>query len=390
MKIVLLTNILTPYRKAFYSEMERQSRKMDMDFRVLVTSETESNRMWDYDDFRLECAELLEKRVLFGRTDQLYISTNLKKRLNELQPDILVMAGSYTFLPVWQALHWAKRKKCAPFFWSESHLNEKRDYNKAIYCIRETIRHIFYTKFSKGGFWYPGEKAYQLIVKYAGPNVKYIQVPNLIDNRKFLKYLDSLTASKGNLREKYGLSQDKQIFFTSARLSAVKGLLPFIESLALLEESNQIQIAVAGNGELKEKLQEIALERDIDLCLLGYRNEEEIVELQYCADVFFMPSISDPNPLSCIEALWCNKPLLVSEHVGNYPETIRPGINGYVFSYEKKGDLQEKVKALLEKDEDWYYNAGICSRKIAEEYFEIGKMTAKVLQELRAWEKTNP
>ena len=38
-----------------------------------------------------------------------------------------------------------------------------------------------------------------------------------------------------------------------------------------------------------------------------------------------LPSLSDPNPLSCIEACWSANPLIVSEHVGNNPEIITEG-----------------------------------------------------------------
>ena len=48
MNIVLLTNILNPYRKAFYDELAKQCDEMGHAFHVLVMSEKEYNREWKY------------------------------------------------------------------------------------------------------------------------------------------------------------------------------------------------------------------------------------------------------------------------------------------------------------------------------------------------------
>ena len=148
-RIVLLTNTLAPYRHAFYTELVSQAQKENIDFKILVMVENESFRMWKYDDFQQDYAELLKSKVLFGKTDSLYINTNLKCRLDELKPDLLILSGGYPLLPVWQALFWARHKQCKLFFWSESHLNEIREYSPFTYWIRERIRHIFYMKFKK-------------------------------------------------------------------------------------------------------------------------------------------------------------------------------------------------------------------------------------------------
>ena len=116
---------------------------------------------------------------------------------------------------------------------------------------------------------------------------------------------------------------------------------------------------------------------------MGYRNTDEIAELYVAADVLLLPSLSDPNPLSCIEALWCGKAMLVSKHVGNYPEVICEGINGYTFSYDSENDALEKFESFLDKDEEWYSGACKKSIEIAEEKFELQKSTINILTEMK-------
>ena len=52
MRIVLYTNILTPYRKYFFDTLFEQCRQKNIQFTVLVMAETESNRLWRYEEYQ--------------------------------------------------------------------------------------------------------------------------------------------------------------------------------------------------------------------------------------------------------------------------------------------------------------------------------------------------
>ncbi|MEY8521454.1 glycosyltransferase family 4 protein [Lachnospiraceae bacterium 38-10] len=380
-KVVLLTNILPPYRSVFYEYMYQRGKNKGIDFKVLLMSDTENGRNWKYEEYKGGYSRLLQKKVFFGKEDLLYINTDLSKCLTEISPDILVLAGSYTLLPVWQAKRWgAKNKKCQVYFWSESHLDETRNYNKWKYCIREYVRKNFYKKMD--GFWYPGEKAKELIRKYAKEKAKYICVPNLVENLKYIRLAEQCDGHAEELRKKYGISLDKKIFFAPMRLIKVKGLLPFLELVEKVENKNKMQIVIAGEGELEEKIRSSSVEKDIDIKLLGYKNSNEVAELFFCSDVFFMPSISDANPLSCIEALWCKKVMLVSRHVGNALEVVVEDKNGYIFSYEKPEEAVGYIEALLMKSQEWYEAAEKISAGIAQEKFDVIENTDRILEDM--------
>lgn len=380
MNIVLLTNILNPYRKAFYDELAKQCNEMGHAFHVLVMSEGEYNREWHYEDYKGDYSILLKCKAFRIKHLPLYWNPDLKKRLKEINPDIVVMAGGYMLPSVWKASRYKKKIGYKTYFWSESHLDERRSYNSFLLKIREGIRKAFYKKFD--GFWYPGEKALQLIQKYAKMDAAYYHIPNLIDNQKFQEKLEKQKFSKEEIKQKYGLSQDKVILFAPMRLNWVKGLEPFMEIVSRCKNREHIQLAVAGNGELEEKLCKKAEELSVDLELLGYHEEKDIIELYYGADAFFMSSLSDPSPLTCVEALWCGKPLFVSEYVGNYPEVIKQGKNGYMYRY---GDEQEAVKLLdtfVSASDDWKEKASEISLQIAKDRFDLHQVTKRLLSEM--------
>ena len=213
-KIVLLTNILSPYRRAFYKAMYENGKDLGIDFVVLLMNDTESDRNWDFDSYSLCNTILLSKRVFLGKKDSLYINTDLVEKLDILKPDILVLAGSYTFFPCWQALKWQKKhKEVKLFFWSESHLDEVRKNSKLKLFFRESIRLNFYSRME--GFWYPGINAKELISKYASQSATYINVPNLIENDLYYKVYEknSGVAARAELRKKYGIDPNKKVFF---------------------------------------------------------------------------------------------------------------------------------------------------------------------------------
>lgn len=122
---------------------------------------------------------------------------------------------------------------------------------------------------------------------------------------------------------------------------------------------------MAGDGELRNDIEKISKNSNIDVSILNYLSQEEVAQLYCVVDFFLMPSLSDPNPLTCIEALWSGLPLLVSNHVGNYPEVVKEDKNGFVFNYDKRDELYNILDSILLKNEEWYKEAKEYSYNLA-------------------------
>ena len=59
-----------------------------------------------------------------------------------------------------------------------------------------------------------------------------------------------------------------------------------------------------------------------------WRSHEEMVEFYRSLDVYLCASRNDGTPNPCLEAASCGIPV-VTTYVGNMPELIKPGVNGY-------------------------------------------------------------
>lgn len=382
MKIVIYTNILTPYRKYFYDLLSEECKKNGDEFYVYVMSPTEPGRNWFYDDLKMEYTVLLENKTITKSNISIHINKNLKSKLIKLKPDLVICAGSYLCPGVWQVLSLRKKLQFKCMFWSESHLAEQRNYSRTKLVVRDTIRKQFYSKFD--GFLFAGKKSKEFIEKYCKNSKKMIFCPNIINNKVFNKAVNYNIDDLKRIKNKYDIKDEKLNFICPARLISVKGIEEFLESISNYKFKNQICIYLAGDGDRKDNIKQIADKNCLDVRFLGYKNQDEVIELYAACDFFLMPSLSDANPLTCVEALWAGKPLLVSNHVGNYPEAISEGNNGYVFSYEDSKGLDEILNMIIGKKYDWYANAKNVSLKIAESTYNPEKSVERILKE---WKK---
>lgn len=169
-----------------------------------------------------------------------------------------------------------------------------------------------------------------------------------------------------------------------ARLSPVKGIDKIIPILAKTNCANKITLLIAGDGELKNKIINIVVEEKIDVRLLGFQEQQSVVELYSIADVFILPSMSDPNPLTCIEALWAGLPLFISEHCGNYPEVVKQGCNGFVFSYNDINGIVNSLNQLINYSKENYLKARETSLQIANEHYNSKKIVKEIIDHCHA------
>lgn len=159
----------------------------------------------------------------------------------------------------------------------------------------------------------------------------------------------------------------------------MKGIIEFLEILKKCKRGQEAIVLIAGDEELKESIEKNAHKNRMDVRLFGQKSQY----LYAAADIFLLTSLSDPNPLTCIEALWSGLPMFISEHCGNYPEVVKQGENGYVFSYKDKEMAAEMLESIISSSADWRRKAGEISLSIAENMYQSEKAVKRVASEMR-------
>lgn len=377
--IVLITNEINPYRKSFYDKIYDYCCSIDVMFTVLLMTKVEHGYNWNYEEVKSDYAILMQGRHFTGPIVN-HLNIEVIKYLKKIRPDIVVMAGSYFFYTNWLAIALKNKLHYPIYFWSETHFHESRNYSSWKLKIREIFRQFIYKKFE--GFWYSGKLSREMIEHYANKGVKYHFVPNLIDNKIYFSTTQKLRKERENLRIKWKIPNDNIVFITPARLSWVKGIHTFVELFKHVDGISKVTMLIPGTGPDKKMIEDAIKRTSLDVRLLGYQQQNIVMELYAISDFFVLPSLSDPNPLTCIEALWCGLPLLVSKHVGNYPEVIENGLNGYVFDYNNPSEAINIATKLLHSSSEWRQKASKTSLQIALKYYDPEKVIKRLIDDL--------
>lgn len=379
MRLVLLTNILTPFRIHFYDLLYEECQRQGIEFSVLVMAAREPGRVWEYETFQRQYTTLLKGILIRKFNIDWIFNTNVSSTLQALRPDIVVCAGSYLNPSVWQALRLAKTHPYKILFWSESHLKEQRNYGTVKLALREKVRHGVLNQFD--GFWFAGQLSRKFLERYISGPKEYIFVPNLVENNKYYCATKYSQAEKNEIKRKLRIPTAKKVLLCPARLSPEKGHLEFLRLVSKTQQKANFVLLVSGEGPLREDIQQTAEQENLDVRLLGFQDQDTMVGLYAIADLFVLPSLSDPNPLTCIEACWAGKPLLVSEHVGNNPELVQEGRNGVVFSYQNQEAAVKKIESLMEWSPEQLHDAGQISLKIAKQCYNSERAVHRIVIE---------
>ncbi|WDF68993.1 glycosyltransferase family 4 protein [Sphingobacterium oryzagri] len=378
--IVLVTNHLTPYRRKFYDDFYEACRDIGITFTVLLMTKREPKRNWDYDSLRVNYAVLMKDiHITFPINNHLNLEVN--KQLEKLNPDLVLMAGSYMYLTNWLVLFKKAKRNYPVIYWNEAHFEEKRDYGFTILKVRDLIRNTIFPRFD--GFWFSGSLSKKFVNYYGRKEAKNYLLPNFVDNDLYTQTRSRSKEDRITIRKNLNIPIESKIAFIPARLSKEKGIDLFLRILKECKLPNNLVFLIAGTGDYEDVIADAINNFDVDARLLGFQKQPQMLDLYSIADFFVLPSLSDPNPLTCIEALWCGLPLLVTVHVGNNPEVISEGVNGYVIDYSQKDASTLKIEQFFNANNDWLETAAKTSVSIAEHYYDPKLRIPQVLKQMK-------
>jgi glycosyltransferase involved in cell wall biosynthesis len=378
-KIVLVTNHLTPYRRKFYDDFFLACKKKDIEFSVLLMTKREPRRNWDYENLKVDYAYLM-KGNHYSFPINNHLNLEVVGKLKEIKPDVILMAGSYMYYTNWLVLLNKKKINAPIIYWNEAHFNEKRDYNKLTIKIRDHFRNVIFNRFD--GYWYSGQMSKNFVNHYSNKSVKLYFLPNFIDNEIYQSGSIKNETEIIEIKSRFNIPLVNTVIIIPARLSLVKGIHLFIDLLGKVDNNKNITVLIPGTGEYEDVIADKISRSGLDIRLLGFQEQKVMVELYAVTKIFMLPSLSDPNPLTCIEALWCKLPLFISNHVGNYPEVVKEGVNGYVFDYSKSEEALIKLNEILSADEDWHKKASDASLEIAKTIYKSELVIQNIINEM--------
>lgn len=187
--------------------------------------------------------------------------------------------------------------------------------------------------------------------------------------------LSRYVVREGNndVKAELGISAGQRVIGTVGNLFAVKGQTYLLKACKTVAgEFPTFVLLIAGEGDQLDLLREEASVLGIsgNVKFLGFR--DDVPSLLQAMDVFVLPSLSEGLPLSVLEALALEKPI-VATNVGGVPEIMEDGVTGYLVPPRNPDVLSEKIRLVL-RNPDMAAELGRAGRKRVEKAFSLKQM----------------
>ena len=182
------------------------------------------------------------------------------------------------------------------------------------------------------------------------------------------------------MRKKYGLEGITVMF--AGTVTPRKGVMQLIRAAEILNLGKHVLFLIVGNLDLDrkyaQKVMEYAKSKGINAKFTGFVPYEDLKALYSACDIFVLPSLEEGHGIVLTEAMASGKPLIGS-NVGGITMQIKDGWNGFLVKPRNERQLAERIKYLVENEEE-RRKMGRNSRKLAEEEFDWAKITEKYLK----------
>ena len=344
MSLVVLTNIPTPYRTAFFDALAEEAARAGKRFHVLYCAKTEPGRHWPYDPSKMKHAHTVLRGFHPSLTGiQAHLNPGVLAELNLLKPDTLLLAGSWntpTMLIAGLNIYSPAPRR---FFWSEGHADAVLHKTGLIAWLRRRVCRTF------DGFAVPNAKSAEWALAQAGGPRPIVTLPNAIDAKFFARTSAGVRADS---RRALGLEAEGRVLVQVSALTARKGIVELAEKFLTLSEAERrgAKLLFVGEGDRRAALESLAAKSGDAIRVLGQLSPEEVRQVLFAADAFVLNTRLDPNPLSAIEASAAGLPIVMSAAAGNITEIVEAPDAGFVI--RDPADPTEALRAVLAASDD--------------------------------------
>jgi glycosyltransferase involved in cell wall biosynthesis len=327
-RVTILTNTPSPYRLPF---LQILSHKCDL--LVVFEQEREPNRQWAVPDdlgFKHTYAAgitipYLRKRPDGLPADQRYFQFRYGVFLKLLRSKpALVISAECGFRSLQAALYcWMT--KTPLILWSEGTPHT----DGWMGGLKRRIRRFLVARSSR--FWVCGIESAELIRQDGGVDGNIDKGINGVDTRWFSEEVRRRTADRDSLRPKYGISGTCFLFV--GQFIPRKGLPQFLAALDQLSKGScDFTVLLVGDGDHRPLVEDwMRSHKNVNVQLLGYRQQSEMPEIYAAADVFVLPTLDDNWSIVPLEAAVSGLPQLFSKYNGSSADLLFCGAQGILY-----------------------------------------------------------
>ena len=353
--VVFFNNTVAPYRIPMFNKVVKILAQNSIFTEVVFLSEKESVRNWNVDysqiNFDYEILPtLFQKRNSNTTTSDFIVNRGFFKYLAS---DVVVLFG-YNYPTYLIIIFLRKLLGRKTVLFSESTQSDK----PRVKGLKHTVKSFIIGKLFSS-YIVPGLEAKEFIKSY-GVNDSAISIAeNAVEGfaEPEIKKSDS---DYINILYVGRLAEEKNVGFLLASIPE--------------NHSYNYRVVVVGSGPEEAKLQKIPVQYPVEF--KGFREGNELTKIFFEADVFVLPSQSEPWGLVVNEAINAGLAVLVSDRVGCRHELVKN--NGRIFKLNDKVDFQNKLLEITSNID----NCKESSRKMSK-IFTLDNQASKIAKAIK-------
>jgi glycosyltransferase involved in cell wall biosynthesis len=171
-----------------------------------------------------------------------------------------------------------------------------------------------------------------------------------ISNGVDIRALEQTRSSRDAIRYELHLPQDATVFLTVARFDFQKGYDVLLEAVRLGRErfrENGVVFVLVGDGGERAAMRRQAESADISDMVFFPGERNDAWRMMKASDLFILPSRWEGLPVTLLEAVFCNLPIVASDTCGNR-EVVRDGVNGLLFENGNSESLRRTLESAID------------------------------------------
>ena len=342
-KVVLLTNILSPYRIPLFNHIAYYG---DFDFKVIALAENEANRQWRV----MKEAFEFDYQILPGWHGfiwswelPIHLNWGVIRALRQCKTDVIITSG-YDSLAYWQAFLYAQLVG-KPF----------------ILCNESTLLSTTYTKGPIGVLKRFIVRQADAYVTFGGKSREYLEAFGANPNRIFTGIdtvdMDWFRQRVRELRGKQPLREERAgypqfLMLYVGQLIRRKGVLQALKALSELHDPD-IGLLIVGSGPQEEELKQFCQQQRLEnVYFEGFQQQDALPKYYAIADALILPSFEEVWGLVVNEALASGLYVLCSDRAGAAYDLIKEGWNGTLFDPHNVEQIARLIRETKEHIEE--------------------------------------
>jgi len=203
-------------------------------------------------------------------------------------------------------------------------------------------------------------------------NANFFKIPNGVYVETFREAL----GFRQKFRKEYQIPLDRKVVLFVGRFTPVKGILELMETIRnITKVFPEALFLIVGDGPLRGKVERVAELQGNMVRMFKWIPGSEMHKLYALSDIFVLPSRSEGQPLTLLEAM-ASQLYIVSTPVGGIPETLR----GYGYkTYISHCSTAEISAGILEALEAISKGKSIDSKSVSyAERFDWSHVTTEI------------